>query len=399
METAGGIGPVQKRERVAALDAVRGFAILGILLVNIELFRGPELLFSFAGEGGPTGIDAVLSALISTFAESKFITTLAFLFGLGFALQGMRAAERGRSPGRLLARRLSVLALFGVIHAVFIWSGDILLTYAIIGFVFLLFYRRRPRTMVIWAGVFIGVPLLVTTLFAILVALAPAGGETGPPPAFLVEIGRNAEAAYTSGSYPQMVLQRLTELSFLLPVSLFAYGGVILCMMLLGGAVARAGWVPGLDSPRRAVKRAAAIGILAGLPLNAAYALLSRDGSDAAAVFGLPLFVVGAPLLAVGYMAAVTLLVRRFPNGEITRRLAAVGRLALTNYLSQSIVMTAVFYGLGLYGSVSLLTALLIAAALLAAQLVLSPIYLRRFDQGPAEWLWRRLTYGRQTGK
>jgi uncharacterized protein len=394
MEAAGGgMGPV--RERVAALDAVRGFAVLGILIVNIELFRGPELLLSFSGSGGLTGADAVLSTLISIFAESKFITSLAFLFGLGVALQGMRAEERGRSPGRLLARRLSVLALFGVAHAVLVWSGDILLTYALIGFFFLLFYRRRPRTMLIWAGVFIGLPLLLTTLLAALTLSAPA--EASAPIGFLVDLGRGAEAAYTSGSYPQMVLQRLRELVLFLSVSLLGAGALILCMMLLGGAMARAGWVSGLASHDRALKRAATVGIALGLPLNAAYALLSQD--DATATLGLPLFVVGAPLLAIGYMATVALLVRRYPRGMVARRLAAVGRLALTNYLTQSVVMTAVFYGFGLYGSVGLGTALLIAVALLILQLILSPIYLRRFDQGPAEWLWRRLTYGRPTGK
>jgi uncharacterized protein len=399
MDAAGGMGPVQKRERVAALDAVRGFAILGILLVNIELFRGPQILLSFAGAEGLTGADAAVSTVISIFAESKFITTLAFLFGLGFALQGMRAEERGRSPGRLLARRLAVLALFGVLHAVFVWSGDILLTYALIGLLFLLFYRRRPRTMTIWAGVFLALPLLLTTLVAVLALLAPSGGEAAPQIGFLVDLGRNAEVAYTSGSYPQMVIQRLRELAIMLPLALFGAGAVILCMMLLGGAVARAGWPADLASHGRALRFAATAGILVGLPLNAAYALSLRAGTDPVATLGLPLFVVGAPLLAIGYMANIVLLVQRFPNGVVTRRLAAVGRLALTNYLSQSIVMTAIFYGLGLYGSVSLATAVLIAAALLTLQLVLSPIYLSRFDQGPAEWLWRRLTYGRPFSK
>ena len=392
--------PVKRQERVVALDVLRGFAILGILVVNVELFRGPDYLLSFAGAGGPSDADAVLATLVAVFAESKFITTLAFLFGLGFVLQGMRAEARGRSPGRLLARRMAALGLFGVVHAVLIWSGDILLTYALIGFLFLLFYRRRPRTLLVWAGVLISVLFLITALLSALALLGAASGDAGaaqsaPQVGFFREFAQSAQEAYTSGSYPQMVVQRLKEVAIFLTFVLLAVGPLVLAMMLVGGAVAREGWISDLATHRPEIRRMALVGLSVGLPLNVVYALLSRAQDDAVALLAIPPFVIGAPLLALGYIATGTLLVERFPRAGATRRLAAVGRLALSNYLAQSIVMTAIFYGLGLYGSVGLAPALGIAAALISLQLLLSPVYLRRFEQGPAEWLWRRLTYGR----
>jgi uncharacterized protein len=391
--------PVKQQERVVALDVLRGFAILGILVVNVELFRGPEYLLSFAGAGDPSGADAALATLVAVFAESKFITTLAFLFGLGFALQGMRAEARGRSPGRLLARRMAALGLFGVVHAVLIWSGDILLTYALIGFLFLLFYRRRPRTLLVWAGAFISIPFLLTVVGALALLMTTAGGteaaQSAPQMGSFREFAQSAQEAYTSGSYPQMVVQRLKEVAIFLSFVLVTVGPLVLAMMLIGGAVARAGWISDLAAHRPEIRRTALVGLSVGLPLNVVYALLSRSQDDAVALLAITPFVVGAPLLALGYIAAGTLLVERFPRAGATRRLAAVGRLALSNYLAQSIVMTAIFYGLGLYGSVGLAPALGIAAALISLQLLLSPIYLRRFNQGPAEWLWRRLTYGR----
>jgi uncharacterized protein len=409
MEPERTLGPVAEKERVLALDVLRGVAILGILVVNVELFRGPDYLLEFAGLGTPTGLDALLGALISVFAESKFITTLAFLFGLGFALQGMRAESRGASPGGLLSSRMAVLLLFGIAHAVFIWSGDILVTYALIGFVFLLFYRRRPRTLLLWAAVAVAVPFLLALLFAslMLLALFLDGGAQAPETQetqldFFRHLAERAEAAYTSGSYAEMVAQRLRELLFMLPISLFVFGPLVLAMMLLGAAVARSGWTADLSRHRAGIRRAALVGLGAGLPLNILYGL-SRYAFDPqtspVAALGLPALILGAPLLAVGYIAAITLLVQRSQGGALVRRLSAVGRLALTNYLAQSLIMTAIFYGFGLYGSVGLAPALTIAAVVLALQLTFSPLYLQRFFRGPAEWLWRRLTYSRRVAK
>lgn len=406
VENSGGMSPVRGSERVVALDVLRGMGIVGILFVNIGLFSGAQQLLPVAPTEALPIYDRVVEFIISAFAEGKFISTLAFLFGLGFAWQGMRAEERGESSGRLLLKRVSVLGLFGLIHAVFIWSGDILLTYAIMGFVLILFRRRRPKTLLIWAGISIGLPLLFLVLaiasFALFLTFGDPdqASQAGTFP-FAESLADSAREAYNSGSYPEMVIQRLRELA-LLAIGIFFIGPFVFSMMLTGAAVARAGWMRNLGSHRAGIKRAAKIGLSVGLPLNIAYGvslIFDPASTGLIGLVGLFCWLSGAPILAIGYMASMTLFVLRRPESAVAYRLSSVGRLALSNYLTQSIVMTAIFYGLAIYGELGITASLGIALVLLAIQLALSPVYLRHFSSGPVEWLWRRLTYGKRAAK
>lgn len=404
-----GLGPASGRERLAALDGLRGFALLGILLVNVGLFSGPEFWLQIGGLDGYSGLDRALNFLVTFLVQSKFYSIFSFLFGLGLVMQTMRAEARGVASGGFLARRLAVLAVFGAVHAVFIWSGDILLTYAALGFVFLLFRKRRPRTMLVWAAVLIALPavlLLALGSLALLATATPEGARAiasaGAGQAdFIRAIADSALAAYGSGSYADMVGQRLREIWLFASNSLFIAPGIF-GMFLVGGAVARAGWLDDLEARRAGIRRAVVVGLAVGLPLNllAAYGLaLNPGGAVGTAMLwiGQSVQLLGAPFLALAYAGIVATLIGRSPGAGLSRRLSAVGRMALTNYLLQSVVMTSVFYGLGLYGRVSLAAALVVCLVLYAAQLVLSPLWLSRFSQGPMEWLWRRLTYGRKT--
>ncbi|MDQ3507613.1 MAG: DUF418 domain-containing protein [Actinomycetota bacterium] len=408
MEKSGGIAPVRGSERVVALDVLRGMGIIGILFVNIGLFSGSQQILPVAPPEASPIYDRIVEFVISAFAEGKFISTLAFLFGLGFAWQGMRAEERGESSGKLLLKRVSILALFGLVHAVLIWSGDILLAYGLMGFVLILFRRRRPRTLLIWAGVSIGLPLLFLVLsiasFALFLAFGDpdqiAQSQAGTFP-FAESLAESAREAYNSGSYPEMVIQRVRELA-VLAIGVFFIGPFVFAMMLTGAAVARAGWMRNLESHRAGIKRAAKIGLSVGLPLNIAYGVslvLDPASTGLAGLIGLFCWLLGAPLLAIGYMASMSLFVLRRPGSAVASRLSAVGRLALSNYLTQSIVMTGIFYGLAIYGELGITASLAIALVLLAAQIAASPVYLRRFSSGPVEWLWRRLTYGGKSAK
>lgn len=393
------LSPVTGGERVLDLDVLRGFAILGILLVNVMVFSGTWGLGPAEEYTGAPGADQILGLLVFTFAEGKFINTLAFLFGVGFTLQAMRARKCGLSSKRLLLRRMLVLGLIGIVHAVLIWSGDILLSYALLGVVLTAFFNRRAKTLLIWAVCLLGVMVLPLTVVALGLAGSGAGsaGAAGSGGvAVIEEVERSAMAAYNSGSYARMVLQRLRE------IALFAIAGLImapalLAMMLAGSAVARSGIVEHLDSQRALIRRAAVAGLGVGIPLNILYSgslVVDPHGAGAAGVAGLVCWLVGAPTLAVGYMAALTLLVQSNFAPATLQRVAAVGRLALTNYLTQSVVMTSIFYGFSIYGRIGLIPAMSIALALLAVQLLVSPMYFRHFSHGPVEWLWRRFTYG-----
>lgn len=396
---AGTALPVKDEQRLLALDVLRGFAILGILLVNIGIFSGAQGLASASQYALPVGPNEMLGLLISVFAEGKFLSSLSFLFGLGFFWQALRAERRGASAARLLLRRCLGLGLIGVVHAVLIWSGDILFSYALLGLVLIVFRTRSPRTLLTWAGASIGVPFVLVTVATIVIAFsgANAGTPNGGASAFVEGLQQSAKEAYNSGSYLEMVGQRLRE------IGVYAVGGLsigpaLFAMMLSGAAVARAGWLENLDAHAASIRRAALFGLTLGLPLNIAYAaslVAAPSASSAVGLAGLACFFLGAPLLAIGYMAFATLLVRRSPDSGIFYRASAVGRLALSNYLTQSVVMTAVFYGLSIYGRIGLIPAMSIALTLLALQVIASPLYLRRFSYGPLEWSWRRMTYGR----
>ena len=409
-ETAGELRPVRGRRRITTLDALRGFAILGILLVNIEIFYGPDFWLLLAGESVLSGLDRVLGFLIVFLAQSKFYSIFAFLFGLGLVMQTVRAEERGRSSGRFLARRLAVLTLFGALHAVLIWSGDILLTYALLGFVFLLFCRRPARTLLVWAALLLLLPpllLLAGGLLALLATLTPEGAQAISEAAagqreFVRNLAGSAQEAYGSGSYGDMVAQRLREI-FLWASNLIFVGPNLFGMFLVGGAVMRAGWLEDLDAHRTGIRRAVLIGLLIGLPLNlvAAYAtILNPGGASGVALLwiGQSCQLIGGPVLALGYIGLATLLFQRYAGAGPVRWTSAVGRMALTNYLAQSVICTAVFYGFGLYGQVSLVAALILCGGIYALQLLWSPLWLSSFSYGPMEWLWRRFTYGLKTG-
>lgn len=405
---AGALEPLRGGGRVVALDALRGVAILGILLVNIQFFAGPEPYLQLAGEEVWQGADRVVYALTAVLAQGKFISMFSFMFGLGIAIQAARAERRGQPPTRLLARRLAVLAVIGAIHAVLIWSGDILVSYALIGFVLLLFRRRSAKALILWAGGLIGVPALLILAgagFTALAGPAPGGqealaGSQAPVLASARELADAAQQAYGAGGYRDMVTVRLRELAFrydAFPVN----GAWILGLMLFGMATGRAGIAEDLAGHAGTVRRVTLLGLLVGVPLNlvlAAALLTDPAALTPAGLAGQSLLLLAPPILALGYLGLGAQVFTRAARSGLTRRFAAAGRMALTNYLLQSILATGVFYGLRLYGRTSLVAALGLCAVICGLQLLWSPLWLDRFPYGPMEWLWRRLTYGRLPG-
>jgi len=380
--------------RVEVLDVLRGIAILGILAANLESFRTPEVWNGY--EEAFSAPERAYFFLVDFLASGKFITALSFLFGLGFALQFRRAREAGR-PGRpFLLRRILALGLFGLLHALFVWSGDILLFYAFFGLLLLLFVGLRPALLVASSCGLLGLFGLLGLLLAYASAANGASPVTLPYPP--VGLGASAEAAFASGSFAEMTAQRAREYLGVLPIALLLSGPQVFSMMLLGAAVAGAGWLRDGVERGRWAGRAALFGLAVGVPLNLVYALPLGSG-DAPYLLGLTAWLVGAPIMALGWMGLVAWLHGRSPGEPAFGRLAAVGRMALTNYLVQSLIMTTFFYWLGFYGRTSVGTALVLMAGVWALELLWSRPWLSRFSYGPFEWLWRRLSYGRRPGK
>lgn len=403
--TAGDPTPVQQGEREPILDLLRGFALLGILLVNIELMRGPALFDALSGTlPAPEGADRVTGFLVGWLASGKFVSSFAILFGVGAALVTAKAWQRGWSPYQLLGRRYALLAVFGLAHMVLLFPGDILFVYAVTGTALLPFLRVRPRTALAWSGGLLAVltaALTSTTLLAIAFgggSQDPVGGGFG---GFLDRQRAAAIAAYTEGGLGEVVAARSFE-ALVLQTGQLVYVPWLLALFLLGFAAARAGMATEPAAFRPLLRRLAAVGLGVGLPTNLVLGPLGPIGTATGAagaatptwveVASVPAQLLAAPVLAVGYLAALSLLGLRFGTW---RPLAAVGQMALTAYLAQSVVATVVFVGWGTYGAWTATSALLVVAATWALLLVGCPLWLRWFRFGPVEWVWRSWTYRR----
>ncbi|MEJ5253539.1 MAG: DUF418 domain-containing protein [Chthonomonadetes bacterium] len=399
--------PAEASERLVHVDILRGFALLGILLVNISNFKSSTMPFMPAS--GST-LDRWVDALVSLLVEGKFYPIFVFLFGMGMALQGMRVEARGIRPKRFLARRLLALLVIGVTHAVLIWSGDILAMYALAGLVLLLFYSAQPKTLLTLAIVLWSLQLVCcgapAGVFWALSMDAEMQKSLQPANQMLAEafqqISESAKRAYAQGSYLDALRYRVVEW---LQIVVFGYMAFLLniaSIFLLGMYVARTGLLHNLENSRQLWGKLALALVPVGLATNALYAYTVTAGGvreNLTALFAaMWLFMAFGPVLSVGYIALFALMLRSEELQKRLQWLASVGRLALTNYLLQSIVCTLIFYnyGLGLYGKVGAAAGAVLAVGIFSLQAMFSVWWTQRYRFGPAEWLWRTLTYGRR---
>jgi uncharacterized protein len=394
-------------QRIETIDILRGFAIFGILLVNMALFT--HAIYGQAlNLNQPSGaLDRLARWGIQFFAEGKFYSIFAFLFGLGMAIQYRRAQEHGTRFVPFFLRRMLVLLGIGFIHAYLFWIGDILLLYAVLGVVLLLFRNCRPRALLIWAGVFLIVPLLINSALLGLVALGRAMPEgAAMVDAALVEQQRSyqalsaqADQVYASGTFAEITRQRVQDMTFIYftwPFTAFN----VLAMMLLGlyaGARRIFDDIPGrLPLIRRLWLWGLVVGVIGNLVYVIAGQVSNRSDPSPQLILALSGQTFGAPALSIFYMTSLVLLTQAAAWQLRLQPLASVGRMAISNYLLQTLICTTLFYGygFGLYGQVGAAAGVLLTLAIYALQIPLSVWWLRHFRFGPVEWLWRSLTYG-----
>ena len=399
-------GPTRPAERVLVLDVLRGFAILGILLVNAPLFFVP-LWSDVVGVSGGNALDQIASLATAALAEGKFFTLFSLLFGVGAAMQMRRAHERGRRFAPFFLRRLAILAAIGAAHAFLFWWGDILLYYAVLGLVLVPFARTSVKRAVRWAIAAAVVPLVINAgLFGLTSlaafdeqAAAALAADTAARIADAEAGSTAALAAYAGNDLGPMIAVRAQEWSFA-TTGLVLNGMVflIVAMFLIGVAAGKAGLLEDLERHAATLRRTRAVGFLVGIPATAVWLIAQPPDVftfDAGTLISTLGFVVGAPFLSVAYAASVALATRAPAWHRRLAPLGALGRVALSAYLMQSLVMTtlALGYGAGLYGQVGHAAASAMAVALLLLQIPLAVWWTRRFRFGPAEWLWRSLTY------
>jgi uncharacterized protein len=384
-------GPTPPSERIVSLDALRGVAVLGILVINVRLFSMPEVTLTNPNVYGDfTGLNYLSWLAGHVLAELKFITLFSALFGAGIVLFTERKEEG--SALSLHYRRTAWLLVIGLGHAYLLWYGDILVPYAFCGLVLVIFRRKPPDSLAKIGFVMVLVPS-VLNVFAGLTLGSEALADQWVPAASALD---SEVATYRGGWLEQMdhrvpTAFRRQTVGFL-GQTFWRVGGT----MLLGMALYK--WGVLTDERSNRLYALLVAGGLAGIGvvLGGVWYIEASDWSAEVGLFWQQFNYWGSFLVAGGYIGAVTLYVRWRPRGPLTRAFAATGRTAFTNYLLQTLVATTLFYGhgFGLFGSVSRAEALGFVAVVWVGQVVLSVLWLRVFRYGPVEWLWRTLTYG-----
>jgi uncharacterized protein len=396
------LAPVSSTQRLETLDVLRGFALLGILTMNIRAMAAPMSAYMYPyalfDYEGPSRLAYLFTTVAS---DLKMMGLFSMLFGAGVLLYANKRTESGQPPRALWFRRMFVLLAIGLLHAYFIWAGDILVPYALCGILLLWWMRTRTaRTLLVAAVAMLAIGAAMAVghwlgwgsmneadraaeLELMMPTRQQARGHT--------DLMLGAYTRFVAGSAPGTIM---FETMFFLLFFLWRCGG----MMLLGMSLYKSGFLDG-RLPSSTYARVALIATPVGLALafigaleleRVAYAMPTRAAVDLWNY-------AGAVSASVGYAAALIWIVKRGMLAGLRRRLAAVGQMALTNYLFHSLTASVLFlgWGFGLAGRFDYAAQLLVVLAIWIVQLIVSPIWLQRFRFGPAEWLWRTPTYGR----
>ncbi|MFN8095232.1 MAG: DUF418 domain-containing protein [Vicinamibacteria bacterium] len=392
--------PVQPGERIRALDALRGFALFGILVANWRGFGWPAEYYPTPSAVLHSAADLRVQFLVDLLFGNKFISLLSLLFGIGFAIQLDRAAARGASFLAFHGRRLAGLAVIGCAHAFLLWWGDILLTYVVAGALLWLFRGCGRRALLAWAGALLLLPFWLT-LWRIATFSASAGSGSSPRP-LVDDVVARAAHAYLHGSWRERLGQNFHDWTVNNADGYFTVL-VVLAWFLAGVWLWRSGFVSRLRERASLLKRVAGWCLTLGvaallLVFHVRQSLHPRpDHLPELLIVAALVRVAATAAVSVGYAAGIAHLAASGRLPRLERGLEAVGRTALSNYLLQSLVGTFVHYGhgLGLYSKVGAAAGMALSLAVFSLQVPLSLWYLSRRRTGPVEWLWRLMSYGR----
>jgi len=391
---------VKNQDRIQVLDVLRGFALAGILIINamsILAVKGSTPAFTV---DIPIA-DRTLQDLILFFVESKFFTLFSLLFGIGFAIQIQSAEKQGNAFLPRISRRMAGLLLFGTLHILLLWDGDILVIYAITGTLLILFRKTTNSRIRKWVISLLAVPgvlvfaILVYTLIA---RLSVSGAETfAKSDASLAKEFANTDATkkLLQNGFIEGIAERIHTYLELSPL-LFSRIPTVLAMFLIGLYLGRSNFIRQLPEKIEILKKVRFWGLTVGFSLMFFIVAGTKFLPTVSALIAIieDQYLAG-PILCLGYASAVTLDFLKKPTRKIYGYFAKAGRMALTNYLTQSLVLTFLAYGWGLGLALKLngFQVLGISFLLYVAQIILSGLWLSKFKYGPFEWVWRCITY------
>ncbi|MCL2040927.1 MAG: DUF418 domain-containing protein [Bacteroidales bacterium] len=402
--------PVQVQERIEVLDVIRGFALLGVLMANMAWFSSPALYFEILGKDMWTGAwDTTTSSFINLLVSGKFYSMFSFLFGLGFAIFFERAMERTVKPKLLFYRRLFILLLIGLAHAFFIWYGDILVTYALLGFLLPLFFNRKPKTLIKWAISLFSILILFLALVMGSLALGRMFNEaaiTDSLQPFYADIESMIESsfhAYGQGTFAEIMAQRTSDTLFSFS-QIFMGIFVIFPLFLLGLYAGKKKIFQNIESNLTSIRKIWIWSLVIGLTMSVVKFifknLMGADFYSFYTVIHTGSGFLGDIGLCLFFMTSIVLLYQNRKWMLKLKPLAYMGRMPLSNYLFQSIVCTTIFYsyGFGLYGKVGSALGLVLTVVIFTIQIFISKYWFKHYRFGPVEWVWRCLTYGKLFG-
>jgi uncharacterized protein len=396
----GHAGPVTQAERIVSIDVLRGVAVLGILVMNIQSFSMIGTAYiNPTVYGDLTGVNYVVWLASHALADRKFMTIFSMLFGAGIVLMTSRCEARGVRAAGIHYSRMGWLLLIGLSHAYLLWYGDILNAYALCGLIVYLFRRLRPGTLILLGLVSIAFASGLSVLFHFSVPYwsaealeSTAVWWTPSQEVIAEEIG-----TYRGGWVDQMSHRAVTAVFFQTVIFLVEVGWRAGGLMLVGMGLFKLG-VFSAKRSSTAYATMVIVGFIVGLSLSllgVRHNFAAQWRFEECFYLGTQFNYWGSLFVASGWVGLVMLICKHGLVPAATRTLACVGQMAFTNYLLQTVICTTIFYGhgLGLFGTVERVGQILIVLAVWVVLLVLSPLWLRFFRFGPAEWLWRSVTY------
>lgn len=394
--------PVKSSERHVILDVLRGLALLGIALANFPEFSLYSFLPAEAADAMPTaGIDRIVHYLQYIFIDGKFYTIFSLLFGIGFSIIIANAMRRGANGFRIFYRRMFVLLLIGFLHLMFLWSGDILMLYALLGMLLPLFRNASNRALLGWAFVSLAIPVAVDFIVE-LSGIYPSAPVVELQQFYCAKYGITDEnfaywlrdAEHYGGTFEFLIQGALVRVQEFIDGNRYFK---VMGLFLLGFYIGRNRFYANLENRKPQLKRIARYGFVIGLPLSFLYAWSAMNGRPWGLGTHAVLYFVSVFPLGFAYVAGICLCYLRRPQGWGFRFFATPGRMALTNYIGQSLFGMLLFYGIGFgFGTgVGLVYVVLIATGVWIVQALFSGVWLYYCQFGPLEWIWRMLTYGK----
>lgn len=386
--------PTSPKDRISQIDILRGFALFGILLVNV--FGYNSSFFDFTGfyKTFEDPLNSTVFDLVIGFGADKFIFLFSFLFGVGFSIMYLKYCADERDFFRLYLRRLLVLMMFGIIHIVFFWAGDILFSYSLMGMILLLSRKLRSGLLLFLSVFLYFFPIIYIafeSIFPFLPSALSSVTEITMPE--VIDI-------YSGGSYLETLKLRIHEYFAFRNINLIYYSPKILSLFFLGFLFHKHKYFKRINSSKSKYFVVFIILLSIGIFLNLftkniVNSLANPETSPFYTAIYMGVFEVTNIFLGFSYILLVLILSQVLIFKTILNPLKYVGRMALTNYLMQSVIFTTIMYsyGFGKFGSVQPWQLLIFAVVVFVIQLFISIIWLKNFCFGPLEWVWRKLTY------